>query len=96
MLVAVKSAESTNAASLGRRLPKQLYHQASKECVVCLVNSADAVPVPCGHVACCITCLNKVRKRRDGCPLCRATILAVIPNESVSALSSNRHSAKAM
>jgi hypothetical protein len=77
MLVAVKSAESTNAASVGRRLPKQLYHEAGNECVICFMSEAVAITVPCGHVACCLPCVNKVRKRRDGCPLCRASILAI-------------------
>lgn len=84
MLVAVKSAVSTNPNSLRRRLPKQLYHESSKECVVCWVNPANAAIVPCGHVACCTSCLTKVRKSRDGCPLCRATIVAIIPDTTVS------------
>jgi hypothetical protein len=77
MLVAAKSAGSTDAGSLGRRLPKQLYHEAGSECVVCLTCEATIVTVPCGHVACCVLCVNKVRKLRDGCPLCRAPILAI-------------------
>jgi hypothetical protein len=87
MLVAIKSADSTNPATLGRRLPKQLYHSSGKECAICLINSAEAITVPCGHVACCLPCVTKVRKRRDGCPLCRTPILAVECSSTSPALS---------
>jgi Zinc finger, C3HC4 type (RING finger) len=77
LLVAAKSAKSTDAGRLVLRLPKKLYREPRKECIVCLVNSADTVALPCGHVACCWTCVRKIRKRSEGCPLCRAPMLAV-------------------
>lgn len=66
-------------------LPQRLYastertDQQTSECVVCLQNKADAIAVPCGHVSCCLTCLAKVRKNRDGCPICRKGITTIVP-----------------
>eukprot|EP00978_Attheya_sp_CCMP212_P005626 scaffold12603_cov60-Attheya_sp.AAC.2 len=52
--------------------------ESSSECVVCLTNTANAIPVPCGHIACCNVCLRKIRRKRDGCPICRARIVAIV------------------
>lgn len=51
---------------------------ATSECVVCLSEQPNAIPVPCGHIACCNACLRKVHKNRDGCPICRARIVAIV------------------
>ena len=48
------------------------------ECTVCLDKPANAVAIPCGHVSCCNTCLKKCQKRRDGCPICRQPIAAIV------------------
>ena len=49
------------------------------DCVICLEQQANAIPVPCGHIACCLTCLKKVHRKQNGCPICRGSIAAVVP-----------------
>ena len=41
------------------------------ECVVCLVNRADHVLLPCGHVCVCKGCASLLNR----CPICRQNIL---------------------
>ena len=40
------------------------------DCVVCLVNRADHVLLPCGHVCVCKRCARII----ETCPICRQTI----------------------
>ena len=51
---------------------------STKECVVCATAKAVAKAEPCGHVACCAACLETLRDRRMGCPLCRERIRAIV------------------
>uniref|UniRef100_A0A1J3DF44 Putative E3 ubiquitin-protein ligase XBAT34 n=1 Tax=Noccaea caerulescens TaxID=107243 RepID=A0A1J3DF44_NOCCA len=48
------------------------------ECVICVDASSEAVCVPCGHVAGCVSCLKEIRNKKLGCPVCRANIDQVI------------------
>ncbi|VVB10530.1 unnamed protein product [Arabis nemorensis] len=50
----------------------------SRACAVCVDASSEAVCVPCGHVAGCISCLNEIKDKKLGCPVCRANIDQVI------------------
>jgi hypothetical protein len=58
---------------------------SASACVICWTHPADAIPVPCGHISCCWTCLTKVTKthnhHRGGgeCPICREYIAAIVP-----------------
>lgn len=47
-------------------------------CVICVDASSEAVCVPCGHVAGCISCLKEIKNKKIGCPVCRANIDQVI------------------
>ncbi len=47
-----------------------------KSCVVCMENSRDAVVVPCGHTACCYSCLEALPVPRM-CPICRVEVRMV-------------------
>lgn len=47
-------------------------------CVICVDASSEAVCVPCGHVAGCISCLKQIKDKKLGCPVCRANIDQVI------------------
>ncbi|XP_010466651.1 PREDICTED: putative E3 ubiquitin-protein ligase XBAT35 isoform X2 [Camelina sativa] len=47
-------------------------------CAICLDAPSEAVCVPCGHVAGCMSCLNEVKSKKWGCPVCRAKIDQVI------------------
>ena len=47
---------------------KQLLN--SRKCKTCHKKDACMVLVPCGHLACCVECGNKVNR----CPVCRSMI----------------------
>jgi len=48
------------------------------QCVVCQAALAICVCVPCGHMALCPPCGQKIRESGQKCPLCRAHIREVI------------------
>lgn len=47
-------------------------------CTICLDAPSEAACVPCGHVAGCMSCLNEIKAKKWGCPVCRAKIEQVI------------------
>lgn len=51
---------------------------SSSSCVICLDAPAEGACIPCGHVAGCMSCLNEVKSKKWGCPVCRAKIDQVI------------------
>jgi len=40
------------------------------ECVVCMDGKCEVILVPCGHMCCCIKCVDMVTV----CPMCRGII----------------------
>lgn len=48
------------------------------QCVVCWDAKAEAVCIPCGHLAGCMDCLSEIKAKDWGCPVCRAPIQQVI------------------
>lgn len=48
------------------------------QCVVCWDAKAEAVCIPCGHLAGCMDCLSEIKSKDWGCPVCRAPIQQVI------------------
>ena len=48
------------------------------ECVICMEERADAVCVPCGHNAACITCLEDIKRSTGNCPVCRKALREVV------------------
>ncbi|GKV19062.1 hypothetical protein SLEP1_g29362 [Rubroshorea leprosula] len=51
---------------------------STQSCVVCLDAPSEAACVPCGHVAGCMSCLNDIKAKKWGCPVCRTKIEQVI------------------
>ena len=51
---------------------------ASSSCVICLDAPVEGACIPCGHMAGCMSCLNEVKGKKWGCPVCRANIDQVI------------------
>ncbi|KAJ8602883.1 hypothetical protein CTAYLR_009944 [Chrysophaeum taylorii] len=72
--------------------PATLYRSSNDDCCVCVAHRADAVAAPCGHVACCESCLRRLRDRRDGCPICRQRIRRILPVVSFNGPQSRRSS----
>ncbi|CAN8258381.1 unnamed protein product [Cochlearia groenlandica] len=50
----------------------------SGQCAICLDAPSEAVCVPCGHVAGCMSCLTEIKSKNWGCPVCRAKIDQII------------------
>ena len=46
-------------------------------CCVCMVNIANAIAIPCGHLCCCLGCFNEVSNSSHKCPICRGTIESI-------------------
>lgn len=51
---------------------------ATSSCTICLDAPLEGACVPCGHMAGCMQCLNEVKAKGWGCPVCRAKIDQVI------------------
>ncbi|TKY51924.1 putative E3 ubiquitin-protein ligase XBAT35 [Spatholobus suberectus] len=69
------------ASPVVEKLPKEEGKNASgsgSSCVICLDAPAEGACIPCGHVAGCMSCLNEVKSKKWGCPVCRAKIDQVI------------------
>ncbi|XP_078439841.1 putative E3 ubiquitin-protein ligase XBOS34 isoform X2 [Wolffia australiana] len=50
----------------------------SGACVVCLDARVEGACVPCGHMAGCMACLQEIKGKSWGCPVCRTPIDQVI------------------
>lgn len=51
---------------------------ASSSCVICLDAPVEGACIPCGHMAGCMSCLNEVKGKKWGCPVCRTKIGQVV------------------
>ncbi|KAJ6828865.1 putative E3 ubiquitin-protein ligase XBOS34 [Iris pallida] len=51
---------------------------SSGSCVICLDAPAEGACIPCGHMAGCMSCLNEIKGKKWGCPVCRAKIDQVV------------------
>ncbi|CAN4120534.1 unnamed protein product [Withania somnifera] len=51
---------------------------ASSSCIICLDAPVEGACIPCGHMAGCMSCLNEIKGKNWGCPVCRAKIDQVI------------------
>ncbi|GAV85348.1 Ank_2 domain-containing protein/zf-C3HC4_3 domain-containing protein [Cephalotus follicularis] len=51
---------------------------ASSSCVICLDAPVEGACVPCGHMAGCMSCLEEIKAKKWGCPVCRTKIIQVI------------------
>ncbi|XP_020204281.1 putative E3 ubiquitin-protein ligase XBAT35 [Cajanus cajan] len=61
------------------KLPKEENNASgSGSCVICLDAPAEGACIPCGHVAGCMSCLNEVKSKKWGCPVCRSKIDQII------------------
>lgn len=52
--------------------------ETSGTCIICWDAAAEGVCIPCGHLAGCMSCLNEIKGKNWGCPVCRATIEQVV------------------
>lgn len=50
----------------------------SSSCVICLDSPVEGACIPCGHMAGCMICLNEIKAKNWGCPVCRTKIDQVV------------------
>ncbi|KAK4801150.1 hypothetical protein SAY86_021637 [Trapa natans] len=53
-------------------------HKESSSCVICLDAPVEGACIPCGHMAGCMSCLNEIKAKKWGCPVCRTKIDQII------------------
>ncbi|KAK7278406.1 hypothetical protein RJT34_23434 [Clitoria ternatea] len=68
------------SSPVAEKLPKgeKSASGSGSSCVICLDSPAEGACIPCGHVAGCMSCLNEVKAKKWGCPVCRTKIDQVI------------------
>ncbi|KAF5194802.1 E3 ubiquitin-protein ligase xbat35 protein [Thalictrum thalictroides] len=47
-------------------------------CVICLDAPVEGACIPCGHMGGCMSCLNEIKDKKWGCPVCRSKIDQII------------------
>lgn len=51
---------------------------SSSSCVICWEAPIEGACIPCGHMAGCMSCLNKIKANKGVCPVCRTKINQVV------------------
>lgn len=64
--------ESSNARA------EEKKDAGTSSCVICLDAPVEGACIPCGHMAGCMSCLNEIKAKKWGCPVCRAKIDQVV------------------
>ncbi|GMI70407.1 XB3 ortholog 5 in Arabidopsis thaliana [Hibiscus trionum] len=72
------STPSSKAENLPANADQTKEDVGPSSCTICLDAPSEAACVPCGHVAGCMSCLNEIKAKKWGCPVCRAKIEQVI------------------
>ncbi|KAM0069484.1 putative transcription factor C2H2 family [Helianthus debilis subsp. tardiflorus] len=57
---------------------KEKNDNDSSSCVICLDAPVEGACIPCGHMAGCMACLNEIKDKNWGCPVCRTKIEQVV------------------
>ncbi|OWM70458.1 putative E3 ubiquitin-protein ligase XBAT35 isoform X2 [Punica granatum] len=70
---AVEDLSASTSGSKGEVSDKE-----SSSCVICLDAPVEGACIPCGHMAGCMTCLNEIKAKKWGCPVCRAKINQIV------------------
>ncbi|KAI3842218.1 hypothetical protein MKW98_026008, partial [Papaver atlanticum] len=47
-------------------------------CIICYDAPREGACIPCGHMVGCVSCLNEIKTKNWGCPVCRNKIDGVI------------------
>ncbi|KAL8140041.1 hypothetical protein V2J09_006062 [Rumex salicifolius] len=58
--------------------------EQSSSCVVCLDAPVEGACVPCGHMAGCMSCLEEIKEKKWGCPICRSKIDQIIRTQKTT------------
>ncbi|KAG6727016.1 hypothetical protein I3843_02G096600 [Carya illinoinensis] len=69
---------SPNFKNVPTRVGEKNDDGGSSSCVICLDAPIEGACIPCGHMVGCMSCLNEIKAKKWGCPVCRALIDQVI------------------
>jgi Zinc finger, C3HC4 type (RING finger) len=47
-------------------------------CSICIEKGVEGACIPCGHMAGCMRCLQKIKETGGECPICRAKIVWIV------------------
>ncbi|PIN08401.1 putative E3 ubiquitin ligase [Handroanthus impetiginosus] len=50
----------------------------ASSCTICLDAPLEGACIPCGHMAGCMSCLNEIKAKKWGCPVCRTKIDQIV------------------
>ncbi|KAI3883566.1 hypothetical protein MKW92_044373, partial [Papaver armeniacum] len=50
----------------------------TSSCIICYDAPREGACIPCGHMVGCVSCLNEIKTKKWGCPVCRTKIDGVI------------------
>ncbi|XP_060181496.1 AMSH-like ubiquitin thioesterase 3 [Lycium barbarum] len=68
---------SSTTENLSKRQDEGSSNAASS-CIICYEAPIEGACVPCGHMAGCMSCLNEIKAKSWGCPVCRTKIELVL------------------
>ncbi|XP_073137325.1 putative E3 ubiquitin-protein ligase XBAT35 [Henckelia pumila] len=72
------SVGDTSGAAVGKK-----EDGSASSCTICLDAPLEGACIPCGHMAGCMSCLNEIKAKKWGCPVCRANINQIVRIYSV-------------
>lgn len=49
------------------------------ECVICMDKARSCILAPCHHLCTCASCGDLLVNRKDSCPICRRSIIQIVP-----------------
>ncbi len=65
-------------------IPAKIFEDAStQECIVCLAGIKDIIFANCGHYVCCTDCATRIFISNKKCPMCRASIYALVTKDQI-------------
>ncbi|XP_042029633.1 putative E3 ubiquitin-protein ligase XBAT35 isoform X3 [Salvia splendens] len=71
-------ASSPSAASTSPSSQENGEDASHSSCTICLDAPVEGACIPCGHMAGCMMCLNEIKGKNWGCPVCRTNIEQVV------------------
>lgn len=67
-----------SSAGAGPSTKQKAEDSSGKRCVICWDAPAEAVCIPCGHLAGCMDCMSAIKAEDWDCPVCRASIQQIV------------------
>ncbi|XP_050219288.1 putative E3 ubiquitin-protein ligase XBAT35 isoform X2 [Mercurialis annua] len=69
---------SPSEENIPAKTGKKKENGESSSCIICLDAPVEGACIPCGHMVGCMSCLNEIKAKKWGCPVCRAKIEQVV------------------